>query len=406
MTDTIVLAYSGGLDTSVLVKWIQQNYNADVVTVTLDVGQQSDLEVVGEKAHSLGVKKHYSIDVKADFVTDYVFPAIKANALYEGKYPVSTALSRPPIASKLVEIAEKEEAAAVAHGCTGKGNDQIRFEIAIKSLAPNLEVIAPVREWEMTREEEIEFAESNGIQISSLSDPYSIDQNLWGRSIECGPLEDPSQEPPAEIFEWTVSPEEAPDQPEYLTIQFEEGIPCAINGEEMDPLTLIKTSNHIAGSHGVGRIDHIEDRFIGIKSREVYECPAATVLLESHKDLEKSVLTRHEVLFKEKIDSQWAFMVYSGLWMDPLREDLEAFIDKTQQRVSGEVKVKLYKGGVQVVGRSSTLALYDQNLSSHDIPITIDQSSSQGFIEFWGLPTRTFNLLKKKMDKDHNPEET
>ena len=406
MTDTVILAYSGGLDTSVLVKWLQQKHNADVVTVTLDVGQQSDLEAVGEKAKSLGVKKHFSIDGKEDFIVNYVFPAIKANSLYEGKYPISTALSRPPIASKLVEIAKKEGATAVAHGCTGKGNDQVRFEVAIKSLAPNLEIIAPVREWEMTREEEIKFAKSNRIKISRLSDPYSIDQNLWGRSIECGPLDDPAQEPPEEIFEWTVSPEEAPDQPEYLTIKFEEGVPYALNGEELDPLTLLKRLNHIAGRHGVGRIDHVEDRIIGLKSREVYECPGATVLLEAHADLEKTVLTRHELLFKPYVDSQWTSLVYSGLWMDPLREDLDAFIDKTQERVSGEVRIKLYKGSVRVVGRSSPLALYPLNLSSRGIPVPINQSFAKGFIELWGLPTRTSHLLKMNADKDHDAEET
>ncbi len=399
MTDAVVLAYSGGLDTSVLVKWLQQKYDADVITVTLDVGQQIDLEAVGEKAKNLGVKKHYSIDAKMSFVTNCVFPAIKANALYEGKYPISSALSRPPIASKMIEIAKQEGAMAVAHGCTGKGNDQVRFEVTIRSLAPDLKIIAPVREWGLTREEEIEFARANRIQIPRLSDPYSVDQNLWGRSIECGPLDASDEEPPEEIFEWTTPAEKAPDQPDYLTIEFEAGVPCALNGEDLDPVTLIKTLNNIAGKHGVGRIDHVEDRLIGIKSREIYECPAATVLLETHKDLEKMVLTRHELSFKQHIDSRWTFLVYSGLWLDPLREDLEAFIEKTQERVSGEVQVKIYKGGLRVVRRSSPLALYDLNLASNDISIAVNQSSSEGFIELWGLPTRIFNVLKIKMEK-------
>ncbi len=397
--DITILAYSGGLDTSVLIKMIQQKYNADVITVTLDVGQQSDLKAIEEKAKSLGVKKHHSIDAKKEFVTNYVFPAVKANALYEGKYPVSSALSRPLIASKLVEVAEKEGATAVAHGCTGKGNDQVRFEVTIKSLAPSLKILAPVREWSLARDEEIEFARTNGIPIPvDQANPYSIDQNLWGRSIECGVLENPEHEPPEEIFEWTVSPEEASEKPEYVTIQFESGVPCAINGKVMDPVTLIETLNQIAGKHGVGRIDHMEDRLVGIKSREIYECPAAIIILEAHKDLEKIVLTRHEVLFKQQIDAQWTFLAYSGLWMDPLREDLEAFINRTQERVCGEVKVKMYKGGLRVVGRSSSMSLYDLNLATYDVKTTFDQSWSSGFIELWGLQTKVSNILKKKVD--------
>ena len=395
--DAIVLAYSGGLDTSILMKMIQQKYNAEVLTVILDVGQQIDLKAIAEKAENLGVKKHYSMDAKKEFATNYVFPAIKANALYEGKYPLSSALSRPLIASKLVEVAEKEGATAVAHGCTGKGNDQVRFEVTIKSLAPNLKILAPVRDWGLARDEEIEFANANGIPIAvDLENPYSIDQNLWGRSIECGVLDNPDQEPPEEIFEWTVSPEKAPEKPEYVTVKFECGVPCAINGEIMDPVTLIEKLNEIGGKHGVGRIDHMEDRLVGIKSRENYECPAATILLEAHKDLEKMVLTRHEVFFKQHVDVKWAFLVYTGLWMDPLREDLEAFINKTQERVCGEVKVKMYKGGIQVVGRSSPMALYDLNLASYGAQTTFDQSWSSGFIELWGLQTRMSNILKKK----------
>ncbi len=398
MKKAILLAYSGGLDTSVLIRWIQQKYDADVITVTLDLGQQEDLKEIEEKARGLGVKKHYSIDANKEFVSNYIFPAIKANALYEGKYPVSTAIARPLIVSKMVEIAEKEGVVAIAHGCTGKGNDQVRFDVTIKALAPNLKVIAPVREWGLTRDEEIEFAKVQGISISNPAKIYSIDQNLWGRSIECGPLEDPGCEPLEEAFEWTVSPEKAPDNPGYVTIKFESGVPIAINDENLDLVGMIQTLNQTAGKHGVGRIDHMEDRLIGIKSREIYECPAATVLLEAHRDLEKMVLTRHEVLFKQQIDAQWTFLAYAGLWMDPLREDLEAFIDKTQERVSGEVKVKLYKGGLQVVGRSSPMSLYDVNLATYDIQTTFDQSWSAGFTEIWGLPTRISHILKKKME--------
>jgi len=400
MKQSVVLAYSGGLDTSVLIKWLQQKYGYDVISVTLDVGRQSDLKAFEEKAKKLGVKKHYSIDGTEEFVKDYVFPAIKANALYEGKYPLSSALSRPLIVSKMVEIAKKEGAIGVAHGCTGKGNDQVRFDVTIKSLAPNLKIIAPVREWKMARDQEIEFAKANGIPIPHLADPYSIDQNLWGRSIECGPLDDPCTEPPEEIFEWTNSPENAPDKPEYITITFENGVPIALNNKDMKPTALIETLNEIAGKHGVGRIDHIEDRLVGLKSRETYECPAATVILEAHKDLEKLVLTRHEILFKQQIDAQWAFLVHNGLWMEPLREDLEAFINKTQERVNGYVKIKLYKGGLQIVGRSSPWALYDPKMITYDAKTTFNQAHAEGFIELWGLQTKTYNILKNAAEKE------
>ena len=400
MTRKIVLAYSGGLDTSVLLKWLQQKYDAEVVTVTLDVGQQEDLEPIGEKAENLGAIKHYSIDAKEEFVKKYVFPAIKANALYEGKYPVSTALSRPLIAEKLIEVARKEDADAIAHGCTGKGNDQVRIEVSARALAPEIEVIAPVREWNMTRDAEIEFAKKNGISIPvDVDKPYSVDQNLWGRSIECGILEHPDVEPPEEIYEWTVSPEKAPDKPEYVTIRFNNGVPTALNGDEMDPVSLIEALNDVAGKHGVGRIDHIEDRLVGIKSREIYECPAALVIIEAHKDLEKLVLTRHEVSFKHQVDALWSTLVYTGLWMDPLRGDLDAFIEMTQKRVCGEVKIKLYKGGFRIVGRSSPLSLYDLNLATYNIESRFDQASSKGFIELWGLPTRMANALKKTGEK-------
>jgi len=400
LTRKIVLAYSGGLDTSVLLKWLQQKYDAEVVTVTLDVGQQEDLEPIGEKAENLGAIKHYSIDAKEEFVKNYVFPAIKANALYEGKYPVSTALSRPLIAEKLIEVARKEDADAIAHGCTGKGNDQVRIEVSAKALAPEIEVIAPVREWNMTRDAEIEFAKKNGIPIPvDVDKPYSVDQNLWGRSIECGILEHPDVEPPEEIYEWTVSPEKAPDKPEYVTIRFNNGVPTALNGDEMDPVSLIEALNDVAGKHGVGRIDHIEDRLVGIKSREIYECPAALVIIEAHKDLEKLVLTRHEVSFKHQVDALWSTLVYTGLWMDPLRGDLDAFIEMTQKRVCGEVKIKLYKGGFRIVGRSSPLSLYDLNLATYNIESKFDQASSKGFIELWGLPTRMANALKKTGEK-------
>jgi len=392
-----VLAYSGGLDTSVAVKWMREKRDAEVVTVTVDVGQREDLEAIEKNSRKVGAVKHYSIDAKDEFVRDYVFRAIKANALYEEKYPLSSALSRPLIASKLVEVARKEDAAALAHGSTGKGNDQVRFDVTIKSLAPDLKIVAPIREWNLSRDEEIKYAERNGIPIPvDLDNPYSIDQNLWGRSIECGVLEDPGHEPPEEIFEWTVSPEKAPSDSEFISIRFEEGVPVSIDSENMSPVDIVEKLNARSGRHGVGRVDHMEDRLVGIKSRECYECPAATVLLEAHRELEKTVLTRHELQFKRQVDAQWTFLAYAGLWMEPLREDLEEFIDKTQERASGEVKVKLYKGSATVVSRSSPFSLYDSNLATYNIETTFDQTWSPGFIEIWGLPTKAANILKSK----------
>lgn len=400
MKNTVILAYSGGLDTSVLIKWLQENHDVDVITFTMELGQQIDLKQVAEKAHNLGVKNHYSVDGTEEFVLKYVFPAIKANALYEGKYPMATALGRPLIAKKLVEIAQKENAIAVAHGCTGKGNDQVRFDVTVKALVPDLKVMAPVREWGMSRKEEIKYANEKGISIPHLSDPYSIDQNLWGRSIECGHLENADQEPLEEIYELTVSPEDAPDKPEYVTIEFEAGCPVALNGKKMKPVELIEKLNEIAGKHGVGRVDHIEDRLVGIKSREIYESPAAEVLMEAHKDLEKMVLTRHELEFKKLIDEKWTQLVYTGLWIDPLREALEAFIDKTQERVCGEVKMKLYKGRCWAAARSSPMSLYSKNLATYEVETDFNQSYAEGFIELWGLPTKVANILKEKVKKE------
>lgn len=398
--EKVVLAYSGGLDTSVCIKWLQEKYEREVITVTVDVGQNKDLDFIEEKAKRLGVFKHYSIDGKDEFVRKYIFSAIKANALYQGEYPVSSALSRPLIASKIVEIAQKEKVSAVAHGCTGKGNDQVRFDVTIKSLAPDLEIMAPVREWNLARDKEIEYAKSHGVPVPvDITSPYSVDQNLWGRSIECGVLEYPDQEPPEEVFEWTTPIEKTPNEPKYLTIKFDEGVPTELEGETTNPVQIIEELNTIAGAHGIGRVDHMEDRLVGIKSREVYECPAATVILKAHRDLEKTVLTRHENLFKQQIDAQWAFVTYAGLWMDPLREDLEGFINKTQERVHGKVKLKLYKGGVRVVGRSSSLSLYDLNLATYDVKTSFDQTASKGFIELWGLPTVIAHSLKMKKQK-------
>lgn len=400
LTDKIVLAYSGGLDTSVSIKWLREKFKADVITVTVDVGQKEDLEEIGKRAEEIGAKKHYLIDAKEEFVRDYVFPSIKANALYESKYPLSSALSRPLIASKLVEVAEKEGAFAVAHGCTGKGNDQVRFEVTIKALNPKLKVMAPVREWGFGRDQEIDYAKEHGIKIKPKKSIFSIDQSVWGRSIESGPMENPEVEPPLEAFEWVRPLDETPDEANYVNIGFEKGVPVSIDGEEKQPVALINYLNQVAGIHGVGIIDHMEDRLVGIKSREVYECPAALCLIEAHKDLEKLVLTRHELFFKEFVDSRWAWLAYSGLWLEPLKKDLDAFIDSTQERVYGNVKMKLYKGNHKVVGRSSPYSLYDVNLATYGISSSFDQSSAQGFIELWGLPTRVAHSILSKMRKE------
>lgn len=393
----VVLAYSGGLDTSVMLKWIQEKYDSDVISVILDVGQGKILKSVEEKAWSLGVLNHYSIDAKEEFAREYVFQAIKANALYMGTYPVSSSLSRPLIAKKLVEVAEAEGAEAVAHGCTGKGNDQVRFDVSIKSLNPDLQIIAPVREWNMGREEEIIWAKEHGVPVPvTASSPYSIDQNLWGRSIESGRIEYPNEEPPAEIWEWTANIEDTPDEPEYLKIGFHEGVPVSLNGKDMGPVELIEEVKLKSGRHGVGRIEHMEDRIVGLKSREVYEVPAAMTILAAHKDLEKMVLTRHQNLFKMQIDNQWAVVAYSGIWMDPLKNDLDAYIDKSQEYVTGEVTMKLFKGNAKPVARDSVYSLYDRNLTSFDINTEYDQKDAVGFIALWGLPTVSAWALRRK----------
>jgi argininosuccinate synthase len=391
LSDKVVLAYSGGLDTSVAIKWIKEKYGLDVVTCTVDVGQREDLTGIGERGKKIGAVNHYQIDAKKEFATDFVFPSIMANSLYEGSYPLSTALARPLLAEKLVSVAEKENAVAVAHGCTGKGNDQVRFDVTIKALNPELKIIAPVREWNLNREDEIKYAQKNGIPIKAKKSIFSTDQNLWGRSIEAGPLEDPFYEPPDEAFEWCVPAKNAPDKPEYLEIEFEKGTPVAVDGKRPNPVDLIQYVNQKAGLNGFGIIDHIEDRLVGIKSRETYECPAALTLIAAHKDLEKLVLTRHELAFKSKIEEEWSWLVYSGLWVEPLRYALDAFINQTQQRVSGTVRVKLYKGSMRVVGRKSEESLYQHKLSTFGRSSTFDQNSAIGFIELWGLPSRVAN---------------
>ncbi len=384
----VVLAYSGGLDTSVAIKWIREKYDADVITLTMDLGQNEDLGAAKEKSLMLGSLKHFTADVRDEFVRDYVAPSIKANGLYEGKYPLATALGRPLIAKKLVEVAEDEGAQAVAHGCTGKGNDQVRLDVTVRALNPGLKIIAPVREWGLSRDQEMRYAAEKGVPVSAKKNAFSIDQNLWGRSIESGVLEDASFEPPAEAFEWVTPAEEAPDKATYVTVGFEGGVPSSLGGSELKLPQIISELNAVAGRNGVGVVDHIEDRLVGIKSREVYECPAATVILEAHRELEKMVLNRHQLNFKRMVDTVWSDMVYTGLWVDPLKTDLDAFIDSTQKKVDGTVRVKLYKGGLRVVGRSSPNSLYDANLATYSSSSTFNQQHAEGFIEFWGLPSR------------------
>lgn len=391
LSEKVVLAYSGGLDTSVSIKWIKEKYGLDVITCTVDVGQKEDLFEIEQRSRKIGALAHYTIDAKDEFVNDYIWKSVKANSLYQGSYPLSTALARPLLATKLVEVAEKEDAVAVAHGSTGKGNDQVRFDVTIKALNPKLRIIAPVREWNLNREDEIKYAKKNGIPISESKSIFSTDQNLWGRSIESGPLEDPFEEPPDEAFEWCVPLANTPNQAEYMEIEFDKGIPVSIDGKGVDPVNLINYVNAKAGLNGFGVIDHMEDRLVGIKSREVYECPAALTLIGAHKDLEKLILTRHELAFKSKIEEEWSWLVYSGLWQEPLRSELDAFVDATQERVSGTVRVKLFKGAMKVVGRKSENSLYEHRLSTYDRTSTFDQNAAVGFIQLWGLPSIVAN---------------
>jgi argininosuccinate synthase len=394
MKGKAVLAFSGGLDTSVVVKYLQEKHNLDVVTVTVDVGQGDDQKKIASKAKKLGVVKHYNLDARAEFVNDFIFPSIKANALYQKKYCLATALARPLIAQKVVDIAKKENAKALAHGCTGKGNDQVRFDVTMRS-GTTLPIIAPIRDLNLTRDVELKFAKKHGIQIDSTAKRFSVDQNLWGRAIEGGVMEDAYKEPPEDAFIW-VKTRNMPDKPQYLEIEFKEGTPVAADGKHLKPIELIQYINKKAGSCGVGIVDHIEDRVVGIKSREVYETPAATCLIEAHTDLEKMVLTKHELKFKSMVDSEWAWLAYSGLWQDPLKFDLDMFINATQKRVSGTVKLKMFKGSLIVVGRKSEYSLYSHDLATYGSGSTFDQTLAKGFVELWGLQSTEANKLLKK----------
>jgi argininosuccinate synthase len=388
----IVVAYSGGLDTSVMVKWLMEKYDAEIVTATGNLGQTKELVGVREKALKTGVTTAHVEDLTRTFVEEYIFPALKSGALYEGVYPMATSLGRPLLAKLLVDVAHKEGATMVAHGCTGKGNDQVRFEVSIAALAPELKVLAPLREWEFkSREEEIAYARKHHIPVSAtVASPYSIDENIWGTSIECGILEDPMVEPPADAYQRTTAPELAPATPTYVTIEFERGIPVGLEGRAKDPVELIHSLNEIGGANGIGRIDLVENRLVGIKSREIYEAPAATILHFAHTELERLTLDKSVFHLKRQLALEYANLVYNGLWFSPLKKALDAFITETQKTVSGSVKVKLYRGSVAIAGRSSRHSLYNAKLATYTSEDQFDHHASEGFIKIFGLPLKTF----------------
>ncbi len=401
MSDKVVLAYSGGLDTSVAIKWLKEKYNLDVIALTIDVGNERDFSAIQQKALKAGAVKALVIDAKELFVKYFIFPALQANALYEGQYPLATALSRPLMAKLMVDTAVSEGASTVAHGCTGKGNDQVRFDVGFNTLAPDLKIVAPAREWGMTREETIAYAQKHDIPIPiTVSSPYSIDECLWGRAIECGVLEDPWVEPPDDAFTWTKSPAQAPNKPQYVEIGFEKGIPLTLNGQKLDGITLIQQLNVLVGKHGVGRIDHIENRLVGIKSREIYEAPAATVLLQAHQALEAMTLSKDQLRFKQKVAMEYADLIYNGLWFSQLNRDLSAYIFSSQRYVSGTVRLKLFKGTSSIVGRKSPKSLYNLSLATYDKGDQFDQSASVGFIHLWGLAVKTQAQVQLLGDKE------
>lgn len=386
----IVLAYSGGLDTSVAIPWLMEKYGAEIVSVTLDLGQGRELVDVRERALALGAIRAHVVDVREEFVRGYILPALQAGALYEDRYPLATALSRPLIARRLVDIARMERADAIAHGCTGKDNDQVGLDVSARALDPSLRLIAPAREWGLSRSEEIAYARTRNIPVpATLASPYSTDSNLWGRSIECGVLEDPWAEPPEDIYTLTRPPQECPDQPAFVEVEFEAGVPVRANGIDMPLLELIESLDTIAGAHGVGRIDMMENRLMGIKSREIYEAPAAVLLHTAHRELERLVIPRDLERIKHDLGRAYADLVYNGLWFSPTREAIDAFVTAVQPRVTGSVRLKLFKADCRVVGRKSPHALYDRDLATYDAGDAFDHSAAEGFIKIWGLPVET-----------------
>lgn len=402
MKERIVLAYSGGLDTSVAIPWLAERYESEIIAVTLDLGQGRELDEVRERALATGALRCHVLDVREEFARDYILPALKANALYEERYPMATSLGRPLIAKKLVEIAHLEGATAIAHGCTGKGNDQVRIDVSARAIDPAMKVIAPARVWGLTRPEEIAYAKERGIPVpATLESPYSTDSNLWGRSIECGILEDPWQEPPEEIYTMTRAVADSPDNPAYVEIAFEQGVPTAINGVQMPFIELIESLSTIAGEHGVGRLDMVENRLVGIKSREIYEAPAAVVLHMAHRDLESFVTSTSLNRFSQQVAVHYADIVYNGVWFTPLREALDAYVEKVQERVTGTIRLKLLKGSCTVVGRRSPFALYDHALATYDAGDAFDHRAAEGFIKIYGLPVET--AARKAPSAARNP---
>ena len=393
MKDKVVLAYSGGLDTSISIGWIKENYKMDVIAALIDCGQPDDLEEACKRAVETGASEAVLIDGKDEFIKDFIYPSIKSNVKYEKTYPLATALARPLIVKKLVEVAKSKNAKAVAHGCTGKGNDQVRFDVGIRSLAPDLQIIAPQREWNLSRDEAIEYARKNNIKISvTKKSPYSIDENFWGRSIECGVLEDPWNEPPEEIYKWTKIIRD-PGASEYVDIDFEKGIPVSLNGKSMPGIELIKKLNADAGAYGIGRIDMVENRLIGIKSREIYESPAAEILIDAHRQLEAMVLDRELVHYKYLIEEKIAELIYYGLWFTPLKDCLMAFIDESQEYVTGKIKIKLEHKSFRVTGRKSDYSLYIKDLATYDREDRFDPRHSESFIKMFGYP---YEILGRK----------
>lgn len=397
--DRVVLAYSGGLDTSVMVPWIGEKYNLDVVAFTVDLGQGEDIQKIKAKALKTGAVDAVAIDARNLFVDYFVWPALMAGALYEGKYPLATALGRPLIAKLMVDVAKEHKATAVAHGCTGKGNDQVRFDCTFQTLAPQLKIIAPVREWKWTRDEELKFAEKHNIQVDVKKDNiFSIDQNIFGRSCEAGVLEDPWEEPPPEAFKWTTDPTKAPNEPAYVEIEFDQGRPVGLNGQKMDGVPLLEKLNELGGKHGVGRIDHVENRLVGIKSRELYEAPAAVILHEAHRELETLCLSKQSQRFKTLVSQEYADVIYNGLWFSAFQLELMAFVARNQLYVSGVTRVKLNKGKATVVGRKSDHSLYSKKLATYETGDQFDHDSAKGFIHLHGLGMKT--QAQKQLLKD------
>lgn len=394
----IVVAYSGGLDTSVMVKWLSDKYDAEIIAVTGDLGQKSELVGLEEKAIKTGASKVHVIDLKEEFIKEYAFSALKAGALYENEYPMGCSIGRPLLAKMLVDVALKEGADTIVHGATGKGNDQVRFEVGIQALAPHLNILAPLRTWEFkTREQEIEYAKEHNIPVQATKDsPYSIDENLFGISVECGILEDPTVAPPADAYQITTDPKDAPDEAETVVISFEKGIPVALNGVTKSPVDLVVELNDLGSKHGIGRLDIIENRVVGIKSREIYEAPAATILHKAHHELEKLVMDKDTFRYKQGVSNQVANMIYDGLWFTPLFKSLMTFVDSTQEYISGNVKVELYKGTLKVLSRDSEFTLYNEELATYSDGDKFDHGSSIGFIHLYGLPFKTLSEVRNK----------